>query len=207
MEIILKDLKFNNMFSYGSGNTLTLNHSKVTQLTAPNGSGKSTIALIIQELLFGKNIKSIKKGDILNRYLSTSKTWDGSLTFSADNKEYVITSKRTGATTKVSLEEDGIDISEHKVLDTYKKIANILGISFEVFSQLTYQSSTDLLDFIKATDTNRKKFLIKLFGLEKYISIGDAIKIKVVETEKSLIKTEKICSNFGMGVFFLLTFL
>jgi len=190
MEIILKDLKFNNMFSYGSGNTLTLNHSKVTQLTAPNGSGKSTIALIIQELLFGKNIKSIKKGDILNRYLSTSKTWDGSLTFSADNKEYVITSKRTGATTKVSLEEDGIDISEHKVLDTYKKIANILGISFEVFSQLTYQSSTDLLDFIKATDTNRKKFLIKLFGLEKYISIGDAIKIKVVETEKSLIKTE-----------------
>ena len=167
MEIILKDLKFNNMFSYGSGNTLTLNHSKVTQLTAPNGSGKSTIALIIQELLFGKNIKSIKKGDILNRYLSTSKTWDGSLTFSADNKEYVITSKRTGATTKVSLEEDGIDISEHKVLDTYKKIANILGISFEVFSQLTYQSSTDLLDFIKATDTNRKKFLIKLFGLDK----------------------------------------
>jgi len=190
MEIVLKNLQFNNMFSYGSGNTLTLNQSKVTQLTAPNGSGKSTIALIIQELLFGKNIKNIKKGDILNRYLTTSKTWDGNLTFVANNKEYVITSKRTGTTTKVSLEEDSIDISEHKVLDTYKKISDILGISFEVFSQLTYQSSTDLLDFIKATDTNRKKFLIKLFGLEKYINIGDSIKIKIVETEKSLIKLE-----------------
>ena len=56
------------------------------------------------------------------------------------------------------------------MLDTYKKIYEILGLDFEVFSQLTYQSSTDLLEFLKATDANRKKFLINLFNLEKYIS-------------------------------------
>jgi DNA repair exonuclease SbcCD ATPase subunit len=59
-------------------------------------------------------------------------------------------------------------------------------MDFEVFSQLTYQSSTDLLDFIKATDTNRKKFLINLFGLEKYIAIGDVLKIKLSSLEKEL---------------------
>jgi DNA repair exonuclease SbcCD ATPase subunit len=59
-------------------------------------------------------------------------------------------------------------------------------MDFEVFSQLTYQSSTDLLDFIKATDTNRKKFLINLFGLEKYIAIGDALKVKLSVLEKDL---------------------
>ena len=185
MEIILETLKFNNMFSYGADNELDINKNKITQLTAPNGSGKSTIALIIQELLFSKNIKNIKKGDISNRY-ATSKDWSGSLSFSVNNKEYVINVKRSGATSKVSLLENGIDISDHKVPDTYKKLSNILGMNFEVFSQLTYQSSTDLLDFIKATDTNRKKFLINLFGLEKYVGIGDALKVNLSSLEKDL---------------------
>jgi len=185
MEIILEKLIFNNMFSYGINNELDINKNKITQLTAPNGSGKSTIALIIQELLFSKNIKNIKKGDIANRY-SNAKDWSGILNFSVNNKKYQINVKRIGATSKVSLLENGIDISEHKVPDTYKKLSTILGMDFEVFSQLTYQSSTDLLDFIKATDTNRKKFLINLFGLEKYIAIGDALKIKLSTLERDL---------------------
>jgi DNA repair exonuclease SbcCD ATPase subunit len=185
MEITLEKLTFNNMFSYGANNELDINKTKITQLTAPNGSGKSTIALIIQELLFSKNIKNIKKTDILNRY-STAKDWSGSLEFSVNSKSYKIVVKRTGAASKVSLYENGVDISEHKVPDTYKKISSILGMDFEVFSQLTYQSSTDLLDFIKATDTNRKKFLINLFGLEKYIAIGDVLKIKLSSLEKDL---------------------
>ena len=185
MEITLEKLTFNNMFSYGANNELDINKTKITQLTAPNGSGKSTIALIIQELLFSKNIKNIKKTDILNRY-STAKDWSGSLEFSVNSKSYKIVVKRTGAASKVSLYENGVDISEHKVPDTYKKISSILGMDFEVFSQLTYQSSTDLLDFIKATDTNRKKFLINLFGLEKYIAIGDVLKIKLSSLEKEL---------------------
>ena len=41
---------------------------KLTQLTAPNGSGKSSIALILQEVLFNKNIKGIKKADIINKW-------------------------------------------------------------------------------------------------------------------------------------------
>ena len=61
--------------------------------------------------------------------------------------------------TKVQLIKNGVDISDHKVLDTYKKIYEVFGLDFEVFSQLTYQSSTDLLEFLKATDANRKKVL------------------------------------------------
>jgi len=186
MEIVLKELTFNNMFSYGMDNTVIFNKNKITQLTAPNGYGKSTIALILQELLFGKNIKGIKKGDILNRY-STQKSWDAALLFTVDEVNYQIKSARQGASTKVTLLEEGTDISEHKVLDTYKKIKDILGMDFEVFSQITYQSSVDLLDFIKATDTNRKKFLINLFNLQKYLVMGDAIKLAAGVLDKELI--------------------
>ena len=168
MSIILKELNFSNMFSYGENNKITFNNNRITQLTAPNGSGKSSIALILQEVLFNKNIKGIKKGDILNRY-SKVKNWDANLTFTANEKDYQVEVKRTGAATKVKFLAGNEDLTEHKVLDTYKKIQEVVGLDFEVFSQLTYQSSTDLLEFLKATDTNRKKFLINLFNLEKYI--------------------------------------
>ena len=118
--IKLKTLTFSNLFSYGSNNTINFSDNKITQLTAPNGSGKTSIAMILQETLFNKNIKSIKKNDLLNRW-SKSKSWSSSLDFDIDNVNYVITVKRTGASTKIELKESGVDISDHKVLDTYKQ--------------------------------------------------------------------------------------
>ena len=187
--IELKNLSFSNMFSYGTNNKMELHKNRITQLTAPNGSGKSSIAMIIQEILFNKNVKGIKKSDILNRWTKT-KQWSGVLEFRVGDKNYEVSVTRSGAQTKVKLLENGIDISDHKVLDTYKKIQQIVGLDFEVFSQLTYQSSTDLLEFLKATDTNRKKFLINLFNLEKYIQIGEKIKSKSTATDREALKLQ-----------------
>lgn len=178
-----------NMFSYGKNNEIALDRNRITQLTAVNGSGKSSIALILQELLYNKNIKGIKKGDILNRYID-DKNWNGVLDFLVNDKSYRVSVNRTGASTKVQLLENGVDISEHKVLDTYKKIQDILGLDFEIFTQITYQSSTDLLDFLKATDTNRKKFLINLFNLEKYIAIGELIKATASTVDRDIVKLQ-----------------
>ena len=187
--ITLNHLHFSNMFSYGKTNVMRLDDNKITQLTAPNGSGKSSIAMIIQEILFNKNVKGIKKTDILNRWVK-DKHWSGSIEFTVDGDDYGVNVQRTGASTKVKLIKNGVDISDHKVLDTYKKIQDILGLDFEVFSQLTYQSSTDLLEFLKATDTNRKKFLINLFNLQKYIEIGDKIKAKASQVDRDAVKLQ-----------------
>lgn len=191
MQVILKELRFSNMFSYGADNVIKLDANNILQLSAENGNGKTSLILILQELLFSKNVKNIKKTDILNRY-SNEKSWHGEVDFTVENKQYCVSVKRTGASTKVQLLEDGIDISEHKVIDTYKRIQEILGLDFSVFSQLTYQSSTDALQFLKATDTNRKKFLINLFNLEKYIEIGETIKkeYQAAEREVSTTTTE-----------------
>ena len=188
-DIKLKQLSFSNMFSFAGENSIDLSRNRITQLTATNGSGKTSIALIIQELLYSKNIKGIKKGDIINRYIKGTK-WSGSLTFSVNEVEYLINVHRTGASTKVELHREGVDISEHKVVDTYKKVQELLGLDFEIFSQITYQSSVDLLDFLKATDTNRKKFLINLFNLERYIAIGERIKVRSSEVDKEIVKLQ-----------------
>lgn len=185
MGVVLKTLEWSNMFSYGPNNRLELNRNAVTQLSAPNGSGKSSLALIIQELLYNKNVKGLKKSDILNRY-NGAKSWEATLSFSIDSDEYKLTSKRQGASTKVSIVKNGEDISEHKVLDTYKELSNAIGRDFETFSQLTYQSSTDLLEFLKATDTNRKKFLVNLFNFSRYLDIGEELKTLNSKREKDL---------------------
>jgi DNA repair exonuclease SbcCD ATPase subunit len=185
-KIVLQTLRFSNMFSYGNSNELVLNNSRITQLNGSNGNGKTSLALIIQELLFNKNSKNVKKGDIANRNLKT-KTWQGELIFTVDGVDYAVQVSRAGAATKVKLLQNNIDISEHKVLDTYKKLQDILSLDFTVFSQLTYQSSVDLLDFLKATDTNRKKFLINLFNLERYLELGDKIKLINGQIEKELV--------------------
>lgn len=189
MSVILKKLEFSNMFSYGEKNSIALNKERISQLVAENGVGKTSISLAIQELLFNKNVKGLKKSDILNRY-SKSKSWEGRIEFTVDEDEYVVISKRTGASTNVTLLKNGVDISEHKVLDTYKLIGDIIGRDFETFSQLTYQSSTDSLEFLKATDTNRKKFLVNLFNLTRYLEIGDDLKVKISEREKDLNKLQ-----------------
>lgn len=185
MSVILKRLEFSNMFSYGENNSITLNEHRITQLSAANGVGKTSVSLILQELLYNKNVKKLNKSDILNKYCN-SKQWTGTVYFSVGNDEYELTVTRKNNSSTVTLLENGTDISEHKILDTYKKIHSIIGRDFEVFSQLTYQSSTNLLEFLKATDSNRKKFLISLFNLEKYLTIGEDIKTILSATDKNL---------------------
>ena len=66
--IKFKELRWSNAFSYGKNNKLVLDNAPLTQLVGKNGNGKSSIALVIEEVLFNQNSKKIKKADILNRY-------------------------------------------------------------------------------------------------------------------------------------------
>jgi DNA repair exonuclease SbcCD ATPase subunit len=164
--LILEQVNWGDCFSYGTSNELKLNENTITQLIGDNGAGKSSISLIIQEALYNKNSKSIKKANIPNRVNDVKQYWID-LHFSYNEKQYIIKIKRKG-NLKVNLLEDGVDISSHTATETFKTIERILGIDYKVFVQLMYQSVTDGLSFLTATDANRKKFLIDLFGLDEY---------------------------------------
>ena len=171
--ITLKKLKWNNCFSYGSENILDLNDSIVTQLVGTNGTGKSSIPLILEEVLFNKNSKGIKTADIPNR--EVAKGYDISLTFSVNDDEYLIDVIRR-ASIKVKLYKNEEDISSHTATATYKTLEEIIGIDFKTFSQIVYQNTNASLQFLTATDTNRKKFLIDLLQLDNYVKFFDVFK-------------------------------
>ena len=171
--ITLQTLKWDNCFSYGSGNELNLNDNIVTQILGTNGMGKSSIPLIIEEALYNKNSKGIKKADIPNRYVNDG--YNIYLSFGKDEDRYEITINRK-TSIKVKLEKNGTDISSHTATNTYKTIQEILGVDFKTFSQLVYQNTNASLQFLTATDANRKKFLIDLLHLEKYVELFEIFK-------------------------------
>ena len=172
--IILKKLKWDNCFSYGKENNLDLDNSTLTQLVGTNGTGKSSLPLIIEEVLYNKNSKGIKKADIQNRFQNAG--YSINLTFSVDDREYEIDVNRSRGSIKVKLYEDGEDISSHTATNTYKTVQEILGLDFKTFTQLVYQNTNASLQFLTATDANRKKFLIELLNLEDYVEYYDVFR-------------------------------
>lgn len=182
-----KRMTWDNAFSYGISNSIDFS-APLIQLVGKNGHGKSSIALILEEVLYNKNSKGTKRAKVLNRYGKADK-YSISLEFEKDSDEYVITTIR-GTTQKVELLKNGVDISAHTATATYKLIEQIIGYDHKTFTQIVYQSSASNLKFLTDTDTNRKKFLIELLNLNKYTEIGIKIKedLKVVNQEIELVE-------------------
>ena len=172
--ITIKQLRWSNAFSYGKDNIIDFTQSPLTQLVGRNGHGKSSIALILEEVLFNKNSKGIKKADILNRYVK-DKTYTIELDFNRDDVDYTIKSQR-GTTQQVKLYKNNVDISAHTATATYKIIEDILGFDHKSFSQIVYQSNASSLEFLTAPDTARKKFLIEILNLSKYTRAAEIFK-------------------------------
>lgn len=174
------------MFSYGENNEIDFNSNPLTQIVGLNGHGKTSIALILEEVLYNKNSKGIKKADIINRN-TKSKSYSIELDFDRDGDHYHIKTVR-GTTQSVKLTKNGEDISSHTATGTYKTIEELIGYDHKTFTQIVYQSSAASLEFLTATDSNRKKFLIDLLNLTRYVELGDHFKQETKDQELEIAK-------------------
>ena len=172
--VVLQSLEWDKCFSFGESNRVELSKEAVTQIIAPNGFGKSSIPLIVEEALYNKNSKGSKKSEIANRLLDGS--YNIRLKFQVDEDEYLIDTQRKNASIKIKLSKNGEDISSHTATNTFKQIEELLGMDFKTFQQLIYQSTNSSLAFLTATDTARKKFLIDLFDLSDYTRLFEVFK-------------------------------
>ena len=182
--ITIKELRWSNCFSYGPNNVINFVKAPLTQLVGKNGHGKSSIALILEEVLFNKNSKSIKKSDILNRYIK-DKNYTIELDLERDGNEYTIKCSR-GTQQTVKLLKNGQDISAHTATQTYKIIEDIIGIDHKSFAQIVYQSNASSLEFLTSADTARKKFLIEILNLTKYTRASEVFKEISLDLGKSV---------------------
>lgn len=149
-------MSFSNILSYGfEEQNVQFDASRCVLVSGANGCGKSSIPTILEEALYNKNSRGIKKSDLFHR---GSKAYDIRVQFRVNDVPYLLV-KSVKSSTKVTLFKDGLDISGHTSTQTYAAIENLLGIDFSTFSKLIYQSVNSSLDFLTATDSNRKKVL------------------------------------------------
>lgn len=185
--IKIKVLRWGNMFRYGSPNEFVFDEP-VTLLNGPNGSGKSSIPAILEDLFYNKNSRGVKKGSLKNRNFTTKDYWSEAV-FYVNDDSYVIT-KKVASTTTLILTKNGENISGHTATQTYAIVQELLGMDFQTFTKLVYQSMGSSLDFLLATDSNRKKFLVSLLGLERYAEIAKLVKEELTECKSELAGVE-----------------
>lgn len=174
MQIRLHRVRGNNVLAYGEFDFILDEHT-VYQLIGKNGSGKSSLPVVLEEVLYNNNSRGIKKSSLPNRFTDT-KGWWGEVTLFVGEDEYIV-HKEVKSTAKVKLFKNSEDISGHTATQTYKLIKEILGdTEFKTFTKLVYQSIDSSMDFLTSTDANRKKFLVSLLGLEGYSEVETALK-------------------------------
>ena len=185
MQLLKLDIDY--AFAFGKGIVIDFetldNHTQIigvnyeqdSEGNASNGSGKSSIPLALQECLYSKNAKGIKKDDIQNRNLK--KGFYIATTFGKDENVYKVVSARSaGGKGSLALTCNGRDVSEHTIRGTLAKIEEVIGLDYQTFVQLTYQSSDKTFDILRANEAARAKLLVSLFGLEGYTEQASAAK-------------------------------
>lgn len=184
MQIKLHRIHGDNALAYGEFDFIFDEHN-VYQLIGKNGTGKSSLPVILEEVLFNNNSRGKKKAKIPNRFTGVTGWWAEVIFFIEDTK-YVVR-KDVKSTAKLKLTKDGEDISGHTATQTYKILKEILGgLDFKMFSKLVYQSLKSSMDFLTATDANRKKFLVSLLGLEHYAEIELKLKAALKDAQSKL---------------------
>lgn len=196
MQIKIQRIRGSNAMTYGDFDFIVDEH-RVYQLIGKNGSGKSSLPVILEEILFNNNSRGIAKAEIPHMFTDI-KGWWGEVTFLVEEDVFIVR-KDVKSTAKLKLTKNGEDISGHTATQTYKLLQEILGgLDFKTFSKLVYQSMDSSLDFLTATDANRKKFLISLLGLEQYAVIEASLKeaLKEANSEANDIdkRHKQICS-------------
>jgi DNA repair exonuclease SbcCD ATPase subunit len=122
-----------------------------------NASGKSTaIVDSITYTLFGKTTKNLKADEVINN--KTKKNCFVELGFEINQKNYIIRRWRAHEDfgNRLTLEENGVDISKDKMSDTQDLIESIILIGFKPFVQSIVLSQENIANFASAGPLDRK---------------------------------------------------
>jgi len=171
---IPKKFLFDNMFSYGKGNSIDFSNMEGTYgVFAPNASGKSTLLDSITYCIFDKCSKTSKAGQVMN---NQSNYFYCKLTFELHGKEYSIERrgiKQKHGNVKVNVDfyyqegEDKISLNGKDRSDTNSNIRSIMG-DYEDFILTALSVQNNNTGFIDMSQSDRKDLLSQFLDINVY---------------------------------------
>ena len=178
--------EFDNMFSYGEGNTLNFeNLSDVCGLFAANTSGKSSLLDAITYTIFDKCSKTGKANEVLNN----KKTWfRGVFRFEMNGITYTIErrgtqNKKKESHVKVDVDfyTDSENLNGEERSDTNKNIRRYLG-TYDDFILTAFSLQADNNNFIEKSQKERKDLLSQFLDITVFEQLYQLAADEIKET-------------------------
>lgn len=215
MFIKFNHLKFKNISSYGNNLTTFDFHKGFHLLSAPNGSGKSSITEALTYCLFGKPYRDINLSELINRTNKRELYTECNFNIASDSYTIIRTMKPDSL--KILKNDQPLSLLSSKKLDQ-DEIDKILGVDYKMFKKImslavNYNKPYFMMSAQEKRDTIESIFNIKIFGemekvakkkisaLKTEISIADST-LKVMEgsietQRKQLNDLKQLKENFN----------
>ncbi len=193
----IEKLSFSNIGAYAEDNVIDFRNERgIIGLFAANRSGKSTILETLSFAIFGKTIKEINTGDLINLNQKKAST-EISLVLNGERFKILRTLKRTktGASSTVSFEKESdngtwISLNAEDVKLTNKLIERYFGSHDDLLIS-SLASQEDLLGLLRSKQADRLKTLYRFIGLHFYEDLLKVAKKQFDEKVKELEVVQK----------------
>lgn len=185
----LHSLKLTNFKSY-SNPGLTIDFMDGNNvIVGENGSGKSSILEGVKLALFGK----LSEGRTLEQVIRSSTPQAViELHFSVDGKEFIskrIISRKSPS--KASLEDKLGHEMTNGTTNVTRDIETLLGIESHTFEDVVFAEQGDIAKITSDTLGDRRKALMKILGVERYLQSSESFRIIQRSLENRTIQLQK----------------
>lgn len=192
-DLTFETLEIRNFLSFGNNTTaidLTIGPSVLItgqnlDLGGANGVGKTTIINAICFALFNNPFSKISLKRLINNTNAEKDTlMEVRLTFSKGGKQYEIYRCR-GSSTNIEIYCDGVDITLDSVSENDKLIVEIIGISYELFTNIiVFAGGAE--PFLEKSIGDQRKLIEELFNITVLSEKAKKLKDKIKLTESDI---------------------
>lgn len=192
--IRLDELKFKNLFAYGTGNSINFkNMSGIIGLVAPNFTGKSSIIDAILFSLYEKSSRGIR-----TQCVNVAKTtFSSQLSVNVNDNDYIISRQghrlegSTTASIDITKNNTLVECNDKTHYNNYI-IENICPYDVLVDNTIILQTNTGYID---CSEEERKKILFQIMNLDVLHKLYKKIKSQITHTKFYMAKLVKDSEN------------
>lgn len=167
-------LFYKNLQAVGNqGITIDLSRSPTTMLSGSNGSGKSTVLEAISYGLFGKPMKKVVLGGLINT--TNKKNLLVEINFTKNGVNYKIIRGQKPNKLEFYIDDELVDQSAASK-DYQAKIEYVLGMDFKLFTQTIVLNKEKYVPFMEQTAPERRKIVEDVLDISVFSVMNDIVK-------------------------------
>lgn len=169
--IIFKDLKLKNFRSFGNQwEHVQLDRNPLTLISAPNGSGKSTILMAIEWCLFGR-ISNLTKKEILNNVNRAECCVE--LTLYNDVKKIEIRVARGIEPNYFEIYRDGELVPQNATIMDYQEVVyQLTGLNKNIFGRIVSINGSSYVPFLSLNQPSRRAMVEDILEITELRAIN-----------------------------------